>query len=216
VTRTTLTETIVFALTDDIVAKRIRPGEALDEERLGRRFGASRTPVREALRQLAASGMVELRPHRTPLVSCVDDRRLIEMFDVMAELEALCAARASVAMRPSHRFELEALHRRMASAMRDGDVVSYRSGNAAFHGLIYEGADNSYLRDLAQATRERLAPYRGAQLEAPARLALSHREHDAILTAILRGEAARAAELMRQHLVNTRDQLQSMSAGEVA
>ncbi len=215
-TRTTLTESIVFALTDDIVAKRVRPGEPLDEERLGRRFGASRTPVREALRQLAASGMVELRPHRTPMVALVDDRRLVEMFDVMAELEALCAARASVAMRPAHRAELEALHARMGEAMRHGDVGAYRSGNAAFHALIYDGADNGYLREMALATRERLAPYRGAQLEAPARLALSHREHEGILTAILRGEAGRAADLMRQHLANTRDQLQSMGSERTA
>jgi DNA-binding GntR family transcriptional regulator len=212
VTRTTLTETIVFALTDDIVAKRLQPGEPIDEERLGRRFGASRTPVREALRQLAASGMVELRPHRTPLVARVDAGRLADMFDVMAELEALCAARASVAMRPAHRLELETLHARMGEAMRHGDVATYRGGNAAFHALIYEGACNGYLRELALATRERLAPYRGAQLEAPARLARSHREHEGIMTAILRGDAARASTLMREHLTNTRDQVQSMSA----
>lgn len=206
----TLTDAIVFALTDDIAAKRLAPGDTLDESRLGQRFGASRTPVREALRQLAASGMVELRPHRTPLVARIDDKRLRDMFDVMAELEALCAGRASIAMTPAQRQGLETHHRKMAAAMRMGDVAAYRAGNTVFHALIYEGAGNDYLRGLALATRERLAPYRAAQLESPERLALSHREHEAILTAIQRGEAARAGELMREHLSNTQVQLTSM------
>ncbi len=208
----TLTDVIVFALTDDIVAKRLEPGHALDEGRIGQRFGASRTPVREALRQLAASGMVELRPHRTPLVARVDDRRLRDMFDVMAELEALCAARASQMMTPAGRSALERHHAEMGTFMRAGDIAAYRAGNASFHAMIYQGAQNDYLREMALGTRERLAPYRGAQLEAPARLARSHREHDVILTAILRGDAATAASCAREHLSNTRDQLASMGA----
>ncbi len=203
----TLTDLIVFTLTDDIVANRLEPGHALDEGRIGQRFGASRTPVREALRQLAASGLVQLRPHRTPLVAHVDETRLREMFEVMAELEALCTARASIAMKPQQRLRLEQEHVQMGMAMRAGDVMRYRAGNVAFHALIYEGAHNAYLAELAISTRERLAPYRGAQLEAPERMALSHREHDAILTAILRGQAQLAAELMRDHLGNTRAQL---------
>lgn len=206
----TLTDVIVFALTDDIVAKRLEPGHALDEGRIGQRFGASRTPVREALRQLAASGMVELRPHRTPLVARIDDKRLHDMFDVMAELEALCAARASLMMTPAQRSALERHHDDMGAFMRRGDVGSYRAGNMVFHTLVYEGAHNDYLREMALTTRERLAPYRGAQLEAPERLARSHREHEVILTAILRGDAATAADRAREHLSNTRDQFALM------
>lgn len=201
--RHTLADTIVYALTEEIVGKRLPPGAELDEGRLGERFGASRTPVREALRQLAASGLVALRPHRAALVASIDDRGVAEMFDVMAELEALCAARSARAMEPAQRRELEALHRQMAVAMRDGDVQRYRTGNLEFHGLIYDGSGNRYLRDLAASTRGRLAPYRGAQLEAPARLAMSWAEHDAIVTAIMRANAPLAAELMRAHLTQT-------------
>ncbi len=206
----TLTDVIVFALTDDIVSKRLEPGHALDEGRIGKRFGASRTPVREALRQLAASGMVELRPHRTPLVARIDDKRLHDMFDVMAELEALCAARASLMMTPGERNALERHHGNMGALMRCGDVIAYRSGNMVFHTLVYEGSHNDYLYEMSLTTRERLAPYRGAQLEAPERLARSHREHEVILTAILRGDAATAAGHARDHISNTRDQLASM------
>ncbi len=206
----TLTEIIIYALTDDILARRLSPGDAIDEGRIGQRFGASRTPVREALRQLAASGLVELRPHRTPLVVRMDNDRLADMFDVMAELEAMCAARACLAMTPAERLALERQHRDMQAALREGDVNAYRTGNVAFHALIYEGAHNAYLHELAITTRERLAPYRAAQLERPERIAQSYREHEAILTAIQRGEAARAADLMREHLANTRHQLGAM------
>ena len=66
------------------------PGERLDETTLAEHFGVSRTPVREALQQLAAGGLVELRGRRGAIVSAPDPARLMEMFDVMAELEAMC------------------------------------------------------------------------------------------------------------------------------
>jgi len=207
VSRTTLADTIVYALTEEIVAKRLLPGEPLDEARLGERFGSSRTPVREALRQLAASGLVALRAHSTPRVAPLDRDRISELFDVMAELEALCAARAATAMTARHRSQLERVHEELAAAMRKGDPAGYRSGNVTFHQLIYAGCGNGYLQELALGTRSRLAPYRGAQLESPLRLAASHAEHAAILSAILRAEAAQASELMRLHLLNTRDAL---------
>jgi len=198
-----LADVIAFALTDDIVSRRVVPGAALDEEKLAKRFGASRTPVREALRELAASGLVELRPHRAPIVVAVDQNRIAEMFDVMADLEALCTARAALAITAEQRGRLEVLHREMGEAVRNGDATSYRAGNMDFHALIYDGSGNGYLREITLATRMRLGPYRGAQLESPHRLSASYAEHEAIVTAILRGEGEKAAALMRRHLAVT-------------
>lgn len=209
--RTTLADTIVYALTEEIVTKRLPPGEPLDEQRLGERFGASRTPVREALRQLAASGLVALRAHSTPRVAPFNRDRIRDLFEVMAELEALCAAKAATAMNARHRHQLEALHEQLATLVRAGDPTGYRSGNVAFHQLIYAGCGNAYLQELALGTRSRLAPYRAAQLESPIRIAASHAEHAAIMSAILRGEAGPAGELMRQHLLRTRDALFALS-----
>lgn len=202
-----IADVIAFALTDDIVSHRLAPGAPLDEETLAKRFGASRTPVREALRELAAGGLVELRPHRAPIVATVDERRVADMFEVMADLEALCAARAATAITAEQRTRLEAHHREMGEAVRHGDVASYRAGNVVFHALIYDGAANGYLREITLATRARLGPFRGAQLEAPDRLSASYAEHEAIVSAIARGEAERAAGLMRRHLAVTRETL---------
>lgn len=209
--KNTLADKIVSHLTQDIVSKRLAPGEALDEVRLAQRFGASRTPIREALRQLSASGLVELRPHRSPLIMATDLAQLRDMFDVMAELEALCAIRSCARMTARQRHELDAHHRSMAAAVRDGDVEAYRQGNVTFHAILYEGAHSPYLKTLAQATRQRLAPHRGVQLEAPARIAQSYAEHTEIVNAILRGDEIQAGEAIRKHLMVTQETLSEMA-----
>jgi DNA-binding GntR family transcriptional regulator len=206
----TLTETIVDGLTQQIVSGSLKPGATLDEARLADQFGASRTPVREALRQMAASGLVELRPHRTPLVVSVDARRFADMFEVMAELEALCAARAAIAMSSSERLTLEHVHVGMAAYVHNGHVAAYRQANTDFHALIYRGTANSYLEELALATRDRVAPHRGVQLQAPTRLAQSYAEHGEIVTAILRADGTAASHAMRRHLSQTRTTLDAL------
>ena len=199
----TRAETLAQHIAEAIVAGRLMPGSPLEEIPLAAAHGVSRTPVREALRRLESSGLVETRPRRGAVVARPEPRRLREMFAVMAELESLCAAGSARAMKPAARRELEALHRRMAAMVRAGEVGAYRAANVAFHQALYAGAQNSYLAELAQDTRRRLAPFRAAQLEAGDRLLRSHEEHGAIVTAILRGDAEAAAQVMREHLALT-------------
>ncbi|OYU48533.1 MAG: GntR family transcriptional regulator [Rhizobiales bacterium PAR1] len=210
----TRTDEIVNRLTQSIITKRLAPGVALDEISLAQDFSVSRTPIREALRQLAASGLVELRPHRAPIVANADDARLSDMFDIMAELEALCASRACQYMSADERHMLESHHHRMGDMMRQADMNAYRQANLVFHAMIYDGAHNSYLRELALGTRERLAPHRGVQLEMPERLATSYAEHGEIVTAVLQGDAIKAALAARQHLDLTRRTLRIMHTEE--
>ena len=210
----TRTDTIVNRLTQSIITKQLQPGMPLDEFRLAQEFAVSRTPIREALRQLAASGLVELRPHRAAIVADADEARLSDMFEIMAELEGLCASRACLHMTTNERYAFEAHHRQMGEMVRNADMAAYRGANMDFHAMIYEGARNSYLRELALGTRERLAPHRGVQLEAPARLATSYEEHSEIVTAILQGDAEKAASAARQHLDFTRRTLSAMHKNE--
>lgn len=199
----TRAETLAQLLADEIVAGRLAPGTPLEEVPLAAAHGVSRTPVREALRRLESSGLVETRRRRGAVVARPEPKRLREIFAVMAELEAICAAACARAMRPADRRELEALHKRMAAMVRGADLAGYRTANVAFHQALYAGTCNGYLAELAADTRRRLAPFRAAQLEAPDRLRRSHAEHGAILTAILRGEADEAARVMREHLALT-------------
>jgi DNA-binding GntR family transcriptional regulator len=211
----TRAEAIATELADAIVAARIAPGTALDEVQLAARFGVSRTPVREALRQLAPTGLVRIAPRRGAVVAVPDERQLAEMFVVMAELEAMAAALSAVAMTPAERRGLEAQHRAMAAMVRAGDVTAYRVANVAFHHLLYAGAHNAYLAEIATATRRRVAPFRAAQLEAPDRLRRSQEEHGAILTAILRGDAAGAAAALRRHIGVTEQTWSAMASARL-
>src|SRR5471032_3512747 len=106
----TRAEELRLQLADDIVRGALPPGAALDETEIARRFNVSRTPVREALRQLVASGLVDARAHRGAVVARPSIERLTGMFEAMAELEALCAGLAAERMLAVDRHKLEAIH----------------------------------------------------------------------------------------------------------
>src|SRR5436309_14427215 len=106
----TRAEELRLQLADEIVRGVLPPGSGLDETDIARRFSVSRTPVREALRQLVASGLVEARAHRGAVVAQPSLDRLTGMFEAMAELEAVCAGLAAERMPPKQRHGLEAVH----------------------------------------------------------------------------------------------------------
>ncbi len=209
--RPTLAEQLAAGLAEQIVAGARPPGAALEEVQLAAEFGVSRTPVREALRQLGATGLVENRPRRGAVVARPDATRLHGMFRVMGELEALAATLCAAAMPVRDRRALDALHLQMAEMVRGSQLAAYRAANVEFHRRLYAGAGNGYLAELAGSTRQRLAPFRASQLEAPERLQESHGEHGDIITAIARGDGAAAAAAARRHLGLTEAAWNSMT-----
>ncbi|THD43537.1 MAG: GntR family transcriptional regulator [Bradyrhizobium sp.] len=196
----TRTSELAAALADEILRGQLAPGLRLDEQELAQRFRVSRTPVREALGQLAAAGLVEHRPRRGVIVAVISPQRLHEMFAVMAELEASASRLAATAMTAEERQGLDASHRASQTAVHHSRIDDYEAFNQEFHTRIYAGCHNTYLRDLLNATRARLAPFRRAQFNLLGRLAASWREHDAVVNAILRGDGEGAARAMREHL----------------
>jgi DNA-binding GntR family transcriptional regulator len=197
----TRTDELRMLLADEIIAGTLSPGTPLEELSIARRFEVSRTPVREAIRELAASGLVEIRAHRAAIVAQPAPRELIGMFETMAELEASCAAFAAGRMTSGERAALDDVHEQLRLMVRSGNVIRYRELNQVFHNTIYAGAHNKYLADLAISTRTRLSPFRGAQFRKLGRLAKSHQEHDHVVTAIQRGDGVTAAAAMRAHLM---------------
>ena len=205
-TRRTLAEDLRLQIADEIVRGQLGPGAALDEMELARRFRVSRTPVREAIRQLAASGLIEVRAHRGAVVAKPDEERLVGMFEAMAELEALCAGLAAERMTGAERRVLESAHEEMRALIQVGDPQRFHEVNEAFHGAIYAGAHNTYLAELTLTTRVRVQPFRRAQFRNLGRLSKSHAEHDQVVTAIMRGDRAKAASLMHAHIATVRDE----------
>ncbi|QUS42116.1 GntR family transcriptional regulator [Tardiphaga alba] len=193
-------------LSDDIVRGALPPGAPLDETELAQRFNVSRTPVREALRQLTASGLIESRPHRGAVVAQPSADRLVGMFEAMAELEALCAGLAAERMPAVQRRQLEAIHEELRVLSYDGNPERFHEVNERFHNAIYKGSQNDYIAEITLATRARVQPFRRAQFRNLGRLAKSHAEHDRVVVAIMRGDRSGAAAAMRDHIVLVRDE----------
>ncbi len=193
-------DAIADALENDIVAGAIRPGARLDETLLSERFGVSRTPVREALQRLAASGFAEQRPRRGTFVRRVSLREMVEMFEVMAELEALSARLAARRLSARQAEALEAAFEACAAAAATGDTDAYYRANEVFHQLIYQASGNIFLAEQSRQLQSRLQPYRRLQLRAGDRMRQSLAEHRAIVQSLKAGEGARVDAQVRAHI----------------
>jgi DNA-binding GntR family transcriptional regulator len=196
----TRAEELRLQLADEIVRGALAPGAPLDETDIAKRFNVSRTPVREALRQLAASGLVDARAHRGAVVARPSIDRLTGMFEAMAELEAMCAGLAAERMTPADRHGLEAIHEELRVLSYTGNPDRFHEVNERFHNAIYAGSQNGYIAEITLATRVRVQPFRRAQFRNLGRLAKSHAEHDRVVVAILRGGKVGAAAAMRAHI----------------
>lgn len=209
--RVTLVERLAQALADDIAEGALAPGARLDEQALAQRFGVSRTPVRETLHRLAASGLVEARPHRGVVVANVTLERLLQMFEVMTELEGACARFAAERMSAGEKRALAGLHKESHAFVEAGDIDAYETANRQFHKAIYEGGRNPFLVETTQDMRRRLAPFRRAQFRLEGRLASSHAEHRIVLEAIRTGDGEAAYRSMRAHILAVKDAYRSFA-----
>lgn len=183
-----------------IVTGSFADGERLDENRLSEHFGVSRTPIREALQKLVASGLVEQRPRRGVFVVEPGPVELVEMFEAMAELEASCGYLAAKRISENMLLVLKETNKLCKKAVAENDADQYYTHNEKFHHLIYEAAQSSYLRGLAAKLQKRLKPYRRMQLHLRGRLEQSMSEHEAILGALTDGDSQRTAHELRGHV----------------
>src|SRR6201996_8492308 len=206
VVKITRAEELRLQLADEIVRGALPPGAPLDETDIARRFSVSRTPVREALRQLVASGLVEARPHRGAVVARPTIDRLTGMFEAMAELEAICAGLAAERMTPIERHQLEAVHEELRVLSYAGNPDRFHEVNERFHNAIYAGSQNGYIAEMTLAARVRVQPFPRPTFLNLGRLAKSHAEHDRVVVAILRGDKTGAALAMRDHIELVRDE----------
>ena len=199
-------------LEQDIVTGSLRPGERLDEQTLAARFGVSRTPIREALMQLASAGLVELQPRRGAFVASLSLREVIERFEVMAALEGACGALAARRITEEERVLLLEAHEACVRQVASGDADAYYYANERFHHAIYEAAHNGYLAEQARHLHDRLKPYRRLQLRARSRVATSLAEHQQVVDAVLAGDGERAERTLKDHILIQGDRLSDFIA----
>lgn len=200
----TLSQTICDQLAEEIVMHRFQPGERLDEQSLATRFNVSRSPVRDALRLLAATKLVEHLPRRGFTVAAMGAADLDGLFEASAEIEALCAKLCALRAAPTERKRIEHLHAQAATAASQGDAKAYAELNEEFHALIYAGTRNKTLQDMAIGLRQRLAPFRSRGFfTTQNRLQHSHAEHETLVRALLANDGAGAAQAMHSHAANS-------------
>ncbi|MBB4226196.1 GntR family transcriptional regulator [Rhizobium mongolense] len=183
-----------------ILSNEFAPGERLDEMVLATRFGVSRTPVREALMQLNAIGLIEIRPRRGAVVIDPAPHRIFEMFEVMAELEGLAGSLAARRLDDESRAAITAAHRRCELSAGAGDSDAYYYDNEEFHKAIYAASRSEFLEEQCLQLHRRLRPYRRLQLRVRNRLSTSFSEHCTIVDAIFAGNGEEARRLLRVHV----------------
>ncbi|WP_027171221.1 GntR family transcriptional regulator [Methylobacterium sp. 10] len=212
----THSESLSDRIADAILSGEFPPGARLDEQVLATRFGVSRTPVRDALRLLNGTGLIDLRPRFGATVRTITPDQLDMLFIAMGEIEATCARLSTLSMTSTERGQLRMLHERMGALAEAGDHDSYVVANRDFHGLLYEGAHNTVVDEIARNLRRRLTPYRRVQFQAPGRLARSHAEHGLVVRAVLARDAAAANSAMLVHMSVVEDAFETLDAQSAA
>ncbi len=196
----TLAEVLHRELEQAILKGEIKPGDRLDEHEIAQRFGVSRTPVREAFRLLGANDLVDLRSRQGVVVRKIGINTLLEMFQVMAELEGLCARLASRRMSSTQEADMQRVHERLKVVATGNDVDEFNAVNIEFHSIIHDAARNVYLAEETRQLRNRVAPFLRRVTYKPHRFQTTVTEHEAIIAAICAHDAEKAHAAMRLHV----------------
>ncbi|MDW5316927.1 GntR family transcriptional regulator [Rhizobium sp. PL01] len=197
---TTIASQIYHALAEEIAKGSMPPGQKLEEKVIAEKYGVSRTPVREALRELGARGLIEMNPRRGGIVARIDTDRMADMLEAEGEIEASCARMAAQRMTAMEREQLYELHRQYSACVDNQDLDGCRDINRKFHDAICRGAHNVTIAAMAVELRARLAPFRQQQAgPADVRLQQSLDEHQKIVDAIRANDAAGAFAALSEH-----------------
>jgi len=192
-------ERIRKVLEEEIFLGKLSPGERIDEQREAARFGVSRTPVREALHFLASANLVTLQSRRGAVVTRLTVSQIIEMLEVHAHLEALCAEQAALGGDAARRQLLAKIHESCAALVRKGKIDEYYRAAKTLHELIYEMVGNRFLAETCLALRNRIFPYLRYQLHSPGRAQACLGEQQGLVEAIIARDGAAAYERARDH-----------------
>ncbi len=184
----------------------LSPGARVPERELCARFSISRTPLREALKVLAAEGLIQLLPNRGARVATLDDSHLTELFEVIGILEAEAGRLACARMSDAAIAEVQALHYRMYAHFLREELPEYFALNQAIHQAILDGSANTVLIATYRNLAGRIvrARYMSNRLR-PDRWKAAIDEHELILEALVRRDADRLASILSRHLANKRD-----------
>lgn len=192
----------------------LAPGAFVDEVALCEQLQISRTPLREALKVLAAEGLIRQEARRGSFVNKVTEQDLDEIFPVIALLEGRCAHEAALKATDADLVALATLHERLQMAAKAHRINDYYEANFAIHEAIIMLANNKWLAQVIGDLRKILKLARLQQLHAPGRLQQSLSEHMAVFAALRARDAAGAEAAMRTHLTRQREALRELARSQ--
>lgn len=196
-----LYQDVAERLREQIFSRALEPGSWIDEQKIAAEYGISRTPLREALKVLAAEGLVELVPHRGCRVIELTEADADALFPVMALLEGRCAFEAAAKADDEALRELQRLHGELERHAAAHHIEGYYTANHAFHSFVQRLADNRWLDRVTGDLRRFMRLMRGRQLALPGRIDASINEHRVLIDAFVQRDAARAERAMHDHLL---------------
>jgi len=203
--RAALHEQVAQRLRQMLVENRIPPGAKLNERELCEALNVSRTPLREAIKMLAAEGLVELVPNRGAIAIALTEADVVNTFEVMAGLESQSGELAAQRITDEELAEIRALHFEMLAAYTRGDLSAYYSLNARIHRAINAAAKNPVLTATYNQVNARLQALRFRSNQDGAKWKRAVGEHDKMIEALSARDAAAMREVLLQHLTHKRD-----------
>ena len=207
---TALYQEVAERLRQRIFAHELTHGDWIDEQKLAEQYGISRTPLREALKVLAAEGLVDLKPRRGCYVTEISRQDIDDIFPLMAMLEGRCAFIAVQLAKPADIRDLKAIHEKLELAAKESRIDAFFEANQEFHRRIQELTNNRWLLSVIQDLRKVLKLSRLHSLSLEGRLQQSLEEHRVIMAAFEAGDAEKAEKSMHDHLLYGREALAKM------
>ena len=193
----TLREKILETIRDAILKGTLKPGERVSEPELAERFGISRTPIREAFRQLESEGYLEVMPRKGAVVASLSERDVVEFYSIKSILEGHAARIAAERMSERDLERLEAINAKLEQIATEGDIKTFFRVHNEFHELFIKASGNDKLTELINQLVLKFNRLRLASLAQPGRMAISVQEHRKIIEAFRNHDGDKAENLVR-------------------
>jgi DNA-binding GntR family transcriptional regulator len=203
--RRALHDEVALRLREMLIEGRIEPGAKLNERELSLKLKVSRTPLREAIKLLAAEGLVDLIPNRGAIAVKLTEKDILQVFELLAGLEAMSGELAAQRISATQLAEIKALHYEMLACFARDDLSGYYRLNARIHLSINEAAGNPLLMKTYKEINARVQALRFRTNQNKSRWQEAVREHETILQALEARDAAAMRRILTEHLLHKRD-----------
>lgn len=203
----TLRERIVDFIKDSVVSGRLKPGERVPEQEIAESFGISRTPIREAFRQLESEGFITVTPRKGAVVSPITDKDVKEFYAIKSLLEGFAARTACQKLTPKEVKRLETLNAQMDRCAEKNDVKGFFKLDNQFHDTFLRACGNEKLCVLVHHLVQQFERFRFTALALPGRMSDSVKQHNGIIDAFKNADTALVETLVRANAERGRDVL---------